>query len=204
MTELIDPLYFQELAAQKPEEVCRRALCRYDETKRAYILHAWNDEYIISPDDGRFDRMSNNNENPHEYFFLFAVYYLLRAKEVEISNEWISDKDIPGGATFFRGPHEIPTHLISRKYGNDIERLRKRCEELHGTVLDMADVAYRFIMTPRIPVAVLYWKGDDEFPPEAKILYDRTITEHLTSDIIFALAVEICTRIGNTSDKDMV
>lgn len=68
----------------------------------------------------------------------------------------------------------------------------------------MADAAYRFIVTPRIPVAVLYWKGDDEFPPEAKILYDRTITEHLTSDIIFALAVEICARIGSASDEGLI
>jgi len=203
MTELIDPLYFQELADQKPEEVCRRALCRYDEAKRAYILNAWNDEYTISPDEGRLDRISNN-ENPHEYFFLFVIYYLSRAKEVEISNEWISDKDIPGGPTFFRGPHEIPTHLISTQYGNDIERFRKRCEQLHGTVLDMADAAYRFIITPRIPVAVLYWKGDEEFPPEAKILYDKTITEHLSTDIIFALAVEICARIGNVAQEDMI
>ena len=60
----------------------------------------------------------------------------------------------------------------------------------------MADAAYRFSITAHIPVSVLYWIGDEEFPPEAKILYDRTITEHLSLDIVFALATEICTRIG--------
>ena len=39
-------------------------------------------------------------------------------------------------------------------------------------------------------------KGDDEFPAESKILFDRTIIEHLALDIIFALAVEICTRVA--------
>jgi hypothetical protein len=46
-------------------------------------------------------------------------------------------------------------------------------------------------------VAVLYWAGDDDFPPESKLLYDKTITEHLASDILFALAVEICKKIGS-------
>jgi hypothetical protein len=61
---------------------------------------------------------------------------------------------------------------------------------------NMADAAYRFQIAPRIPVAVLYWTGDEDFPAESKILYDRTIAEHLAADIIFALAVVICERIG--------
>jgi hypothetical protein len=58
----------------------------------------------------------------------------------------------------------------------------------------MADVAYRFDIVPRIPVGVLYWQGDEDFPAEAKILYDQTITAHLASDIVYALAVGICER----------
>ena len=46
-------------------------------------------------------------------------------------------------------------------------------------------------------MAALYWCGDDEFPAEAKILYDRTITEHLATDIIYALAVGVCRRLAS-------
>jgi hypothetical protein len=60
----------------------------------------------------------------------------------------------------------------------------------------MADAAYSFRITTRIPVAVLYWIGDEDFPAESKILYDRTIAENLASDIIYALAVGICERVG--------
>ena len=70
----------------------------------------------------------------------------------------------------------------------------------HGTPLDMADAAYSFNITSHISVAVLYWAGDDDFPPESKLLYDKTITEHLASDILFALAVEICKKIGSPHD----
>jgi hypothetical protein len=124
------------------------------------------------------------------------IHYLLNSKEIQISNEWISEKDIPGGTTFFRGPHEIPTNLISLRFSNDINEFKERCEHLDGIPLNMADATYSFKITPRIPVAVLYWRGDDDFPTESKILYDRTITEHLASDIIYALAVGICERLG--------
>jgi hypothetical protein len=60
----------------------------------------------------------------------------------------------------------------------------------------MADAAFSFSITPDIPVAVLYWIGDEDFPAEVKILYDRSITELLSLDILFALAVGVCARIG--------
>jgi len=197
MTHSVDAVYFKELGEQNPEDVCRRALCRYDDVKKCYTLSVWGDEYAVHPYEQTIDRISRNFQSPHEYFYLFIMHYLLRSEETELCNEWISEKDIPGGATFFRGPHEIPTNLISSRYSGDIENFRRVCEQLDGTPLDMADAAYVFRITPRIPVAVLYWDGDDEFPAESKILYDKSVTEHLASDIIFALAVDICTRIGN-------
>ena len=198
MTDFIDKIYFQDLSEQDPNVVCRRVLCRYDHGNKFYTLSVWGDEYAIYPHESRIDRITKNVQRPHDFFYLFIIYYLLKSKDIEVSGEWISEKDMPGGATFFRGPHEIPTRLICRRYRNNIEAFRKKCEQLHGLPMDMADAAYRFEITPRIPVSVLYWAGDDDFPPEAKILYDRTITEHLSADIIFSLAVEICTRIGKT------
>ena len=198
MTSLIDKIYFQELSQQDPKDVCSRVLCRYHDGNKFYTLPVWGDEYAIYPHELRINRITNNIQSPHDYFYLFIISYLLKSKDIEIDRIWISEKDIPGGATFFRGPHEIPTRLICRQYRNNIEAFKKKCEQLHGLPMDMADAAFRFEITPRIPVSVLYWAGDDDFPPEAKILYDRTITEHLSTDIIFALAVEICTRIGNT------
>ncbi len=132
----------------------------------------------------------------HDYFYLFIVHYLLKSKEIELSNEWISEKDIPGGTTFFRGPHEIPTNLVSRRFNDDVKAFKNRSQQLQGSPLNLADAAYSFKITPRIPVAVLYWRGDDDFRAEAKILYDRTIAEHLPSDIVYALAVGVCERLG--------
>ena len=198
MTDLIDRIHFQDLSERDPMDVCRRASCKYDDMNELYKLPVWGDEYGIYPNLLKINCMDNNTQRLHDYFYLFIIHYLLNSKEIAISNEWISEKDIPGGTTFFRGPHEIPTNLISLRFNNNINKFKKRCEQLHGIPLNMADAAYIFEITPRIPVAVLYWRGDDEFQAESKILYDRTIAEHLASDIIYALAVGICERLGKS------
>jgi len=196
MTYSIDISYFKELAEKNPEDLCVLALCDYDKKEKAYILSVWGEDYGIYPDDCKIVPLRKENSDINTLFDLFIIYYLLKSKEINISREWISEKDIPGGTTFFRGPHSIPTQLIERRFAKDIQGFKEICEQLSGSRIDMADAAYSFQITPRIPVAVLFWNGDDEFQPESKILFDKTITEHLTPDIIFCLAVEICQRIS--------
>ncbi len=120
-------------------------------------------------------------------------------RNAKLNGEWISEKEVPGGAAFFRGPHTIPGHLIAERYGDHLKSFDKKCRQLGGTLLEMADAAFAFSITPHLPVAVLLWEGDMEFPPEAKLLFDKTIAEQLPPDVLFSLSVEICERLGKRS-----
>jgi uncharacterized protein DUF3786 len=196
MKAAIDACHFQDLAEKDPEDVCRRALCRYDGNKGFYTLSVWGEDYCIFPEESRIMRLGDDNSNIKTFLSLFMVHYLLTAKETPISKEWISGKDIPGGSTFFRGPHEIPAYLIEKRYGDNMTGFSGACEILGGTPLDMADRAYSFRIAPRIPVAILLWKGDDEFPVKSKMLFDRSIIDHLALDIVLALAAEVIEKIA--------
>ncbi len=195
MADLIAPIHYRELADKDPETVCRRVGCCYDKDKQCYELEVWGDVYNIYPHEHRIACQGRNSQTLHEYLSIFIVHYLLTTVEAAIEDEWISEKDIPGGPTFFRGPHAIPTDLITRTYQNDIAVFDRRCIALHGEAVEMGDTAFRFQITERLPVVVLYWQGDDDFPPEARMLFDRSICKFLALDVVFALAVEICARM---------
>jgi hypothetical protein len=196
MTEIIDKSYFVELEDANPETLCRKGRCNYIADMHQYSIEVWGDQYLFDLTNSKIEHVVATGPPPHQYFDLFVMYYLLRAKDILLSGEWVSEKDLPGGPTFFRGPHRIPTDLISQRFENDLQEFKTWCENLGGTPIEMADAAFCFSITPDIPVAVLYWIGDEDFPAEAKILYDRSITELLSLDILFALAVGVCARIG--------
>ena len=196
MASIVDNIFFQDLSAQDPAKVCRRAQCQYDNHHRCYIISLWGEAHRIYPHEARIEPVVEPRVPFPEYFDLFMVHYLLHAQATKMDNAWISEKDIPGGTTFFRGPHAIPTHLVADRFDNQIVRFQEQCTSLKGTSLDMADAAFVFQIVPRIPVAVLYWARDDEFPTETKLLYDRSIAHHLALDIIYALSVGTCQRIA--------
>ncbi len=195
MADLIDKGHFSALAQMDPHDVCRRALCTYDTNLKCYNLPVWQNHYLIYPEISQITS-SVTAAPSHEYMDLFAIHYLLTAREISPDGSWISEKDMPGGVTFFRGPHEIPTSLIADRVNNSAEAFRSLCIRHGGLPLEMADASFVFHITKRISVAVLYWTGDDEFPAEAKILYDNNLPRHFALDIVYALAVGTCNVLG--------
>ncbi len=195
MNSIMNNDYFYELAQKDPKEICRRALCAYDTKNKNYILSVWGEDFSITPHECKIIRIQNNNLVTDEFLGVFIAHYLLNAKKSEIKKEWISEKDIPGGPIFFRGMHKIPTPHIVKKYGDDFQKFNHVCQQHHGIPLDMADAAYSFRIAPRIPVLLQFWEKGDELMAECKMLFDRSISDHLALDVIFGLSVVICRRI---------
>ena len=195
MPDLIDHLHFTKLAALDPTEVCARTGASHDQNTNAYTLPFWTGACQISVDERRASWAVGTPQLP-DYLTLVAVHCLLSAQTIRPSGRWVSEKDLPGGATFFRGPHAIPTTLITSMAHDSIPTFTSRCLTLGGTTLAMADAACAFTITEQLPVAVLYWAGDEEFPAEARLLFDETIIDHFHLDIVYALAVGVAETIG--------
>lgn len=198
MPELINPDHYNELAKLDPADVCKRALCEYDDVKNCYILDVLGSKYRIYPGQQTIE-CAGHPDPENDFLSLFAIHYLLTCIETSPGDEWISEKDMVGGVTFFRGPHLIPTGLIADNLDDSLEQFALLREKFNGKSLDMADAAFSFKVTDRIPMALLYWQGDEDFPAEAKLLYDSSLPRHFALDIVFALAVGVCEKFSKTN-----
>lgn len=191
MSDYLDASHWKMLAEADPAMLCRRGRCRHDADSGSFIIRLWGSEYRIEPRRGEIAR-EDRGPLPHPYFNVFIVSYLLLQDEIEVAGEWVSEKDFPGGATFFRGPHLLPTKILADGYGDDLEAFAQRCQDLGGAKLPLADAAYAFTIAADLPVAVLYWIGDADFPAEAKVLFDRSLIARLPLDVVYSLGVTIC------------
>jgi len=196
MSDPIDKTIFLDLKSMDPEEVVFRTGCKFDKTRGQYSLEVWGQRYFVNPDKCEVTPEGKGLKTYHDFLYLFILYFLIKSKKMIPTGEWVSYKDIPGGEGFFRGPHAIPVESITEKFQDDLEFFKTECKNKGGIPLDLADAGFAFEITPSIPVAVLYWQGDDDFPSEVKLLLDRTIEQHLPLDIIYTLAVEVCLTLG--------
>ncbi len=195
MADYVDKRLFADLASADPQQVIS-ADCRYLKDEKNYSVNVWGEQYVVSPL-GETITLTEIIAEHHDMMFVFVVNYLLAEKKSSPQGEWISEKDLVGGVTFFRGPHEVPTHYITQVFGDNLVHFRRSCENLGGTPIDMADVAFAFPLVDSIQAALLYWHGDEDFPAACKVLLDSSVN-HLALDIIYALLTGICLRVGKS------
>ncbi|HCY85234.1 MAG TPA: hypothetical protein DHV36_08885 [Desulfobacteraceae bacterium] len=194
--DTVAPVHFDDLKRKDPGEVCRHTGAGFNPDTGQYTLDAWQRSFIADPACRNVHISDGDPVLKMDYAALFIVHYLLGATDAAVAGEWVSEKDIPGGAAFFRGPHTLPTREIGDRFGDDLDGFKERCRALGGRPLDMADASFAFDIAPKIPVAVLVWQGDEDFGAEAKLLFDRSISAHLALDIIYALAVMVCREVA--------
>ena len=68
-------------------------------------------------------------------------------------------------------------------FGERPELLVKLAGEAYGaTPLDQGDVSVLISPLPLVRLALIIWRGDDEFPPDGNILFDRNILKLLSAE----------------------
>jgi len=194
-----DAFHWDRLSALHPTDVCNRTEAIYHPAQEGFLLPVYNLRYLILPKEKNILRMGWNDkpvaETLHPYFYLMVLVYLTEAKDIKPAHTWISEKDLKGGSTFFRGPHRLEVEELVNLSGKDPEVFLKIGKRLGGSEILYGDKGFALEVFPKVPLAYILWKGDSEFPPRISVLFDSTIESHLPLDIIWCMVAETSRRL---------
>jgi hypothetical protein len=191
-------IYWESLAKAGPNAVCHRSGATYSEERRGYFLPVLNQKYLILPEEKKIYCMKGDfceEETLRDYFYLMVLLYLLQAQEGEPTHTWISEKELKGGTTFFRGPHALRTEELKNAFGKSPDVFLEAGKRLGGVELLFGDKAISLMVFPKVPLAYVLWKEDAEFPAQVTVMFDSTIQKHFSLDGIWCLVAEITERL---------
>jgi hypothetical protein len=190
--------YWKRLIQADPEEICARSSAGYLTERKGYTLPVLNRNYLILPHEKKILGVQGNSfveERLRDHFYLMVLLYLLDCQKEEPSRTWISEKDLKGGTTFFRGPHALPVKDLERVFGKDPEAFWQAGLRLGGMELLFGDKAFALTVFPRVPLGYVLWKEDEEFPPRITVMFDSTIQKHFSLDGIWCMVSEVSQRL---------
>lgn len=132
---------------------------------------------------------------------ILMLHYLGNARGTPSSGKLIGFKQLPGGC-FEHGSfsREVLTPLLER-FGKEPERLATAAENLGGSRVSYGDVAVSIKAFPRVSVIIVLWRGDDEFAPNASVLFDRTVTDYLSTEDMTVLCERIVEKLAHFGEK---
>ena len=123
------------------------------------------------------------------------LHYLLTADGTPLAHRWISLREVEGGRFYFQAFQGYSGDKLIKYFGNDICGFRQAAERAGGERRDLGDAAYAFWALPRVPLVVIYWLGDEEFPPTAQVLFDASADHYLPVDVLAVLGGQLCDMI---------
>ncbi|MCG6879770.1 MAG: DUF3786 domain-containing protein [Deltaproteobacteria bacterium] len=181
----------KELTGEDPKKIAFRSGAEYIEERNGemgFSINFLNRKILISWPDLNFSTGTDKEEVPIQQQVLL-LHYLNITEDAEILGEWIAYQEVPDGKFYLDAFVRRAKNPMLHGFGNNPELLVKLAGEAYGaTPLSQGDVAVRIQALPLVPVALILWRGDDEFPPEGTILFDKSVPKVLSAEDIAWLA----------------
>ena len=126
---------------------------------------------------------------------IMVLHYLIRGDGTPEKGDLIPYKEIPGGL-MYAGVFErrMVTPLLD-VFGQAPERFLEAGLAMGGETAALGDVSFSLRVLPRVPVTLVLWKGDEEFPPWIQVLFDRSVDRYLSLEDIVVLGEMISKRL---------
>ena len=134
------------------------------------------EEAVVDLAQQRVFRAAAPAEEPGFRLCLISLLYLLYVDTAALGPP-LSPLELPGATTFFqsRGPHAIPSAPLEERFGRDLTGFYQVGALLGAERRTSGDGALAFQVFPRLPVEVILWEADEEFPAQVSF----TVPSHL-------------------------
>ena len=94
-----------------------------------------------------------------------------------ITDRWVNL--VSSGSAFHRDLQEDVRDPDAVRFDRDPAGFCAACEALKGERMESADISYAIELVDGLKVLVQLWHGDEEFPPNLRILWDENALRYL-------------------------
>jgi hypothetical protein len=182
------------LAVLRPRDVCGAAGVSFDDAARSYRILSFGSEFIVTPGTRTITtidpRAAMFLDRYKDFFRLSVLWYLTSAKNILPTNRLIRPIDVKGGQRFFSGTHVLPLDRIEERFSRDKNAFIERGLRFGAEIFRAGDAAIRLYPLPRVPVTIILWLQDEEYPARVTLFFDSTVDFQLAlSDIVWSVAM---------------
>jgi hypothetical protein len=179
----------EELTQRNPKGVASRSRSQYvfEEGKEGLVVPYFGQPRRVTWPEVTVTPAEGGGELPLTEQILI-LHYLQNTSGMEPEGVNIDFKQVPQGGFYWSAFVSRAQKPLLMTFGSDPDFYLEVATAMGGAPQSLGDAAARFLAFPLVPITHVLWRGDEEFDPEASILFDSTIPGHLPTEDIAALA----------------
>lgn len=145
--------------------------------------------------------ISFESPKPLTLFTRLNIYTLLWycTDSASFKGDWLPFRSLKDASPFGPAFQRTVIDVFARTFSGHTTELELAFQRLNGKKLSHSDVGYQLDAFACIPVRFLFWDGDEEFPAQANILFDRGSVDFIHVESLVSIASEGLTLLTEAS-----
>ncbi|MBI5564203.1 MAG: DUF3786 domain-containing protein [Chloroflexi bacterium] len=180
------------LGALTPEEIVARSGCTFEGDGR-YRLEFAGRMYAI--DQSFTVRRADTGDEAASFTQSIILMYLATADGTPSFAHWISFHELPDGQFYEQAFRGYSGEELIRGLQSNLEAFQRAALKLNGESIGLGDAAFVFRILPRLRLAVVMYAGDEDFPAQARVLFEATAPRYLSTDGLAILGGQLVGQI---------
>ncbi len=107
----------------------------------------------------------------------FLLRYLLEGKSILPTGQWKTFREMPWGELYIKPYTGRVLTRAAFTFGTRVEAFAKAAAAMGAESVNHGDAGFRFRLIGDYSMQILVWAGDDEFPPNAQVLYSDNFAD---------------------------
>ena len=112
----------------------------------------------------------------------FLLRYLLESRDVPWNGNWKTFREMPWGEMYIKPYTGRVLTRAAFTFGTRVEAFRAACGKMGAEPVPHGDAGFRFRLVGDYQMQILVWEGDDEFPPNAQVLYSDNFADGFAAE----------------------
>ena len=112
----------------------------------------------------------------------FLLRYLLECRDVTWNGEWKTFREMPWGEMYITPYTGRVLTRAAFTFGFRTAAMKAAAEKMGAEAVKHGDAGYLFELVSGYRMQLLVWEGDDEFPPNAQVLYSDNFAEGFSAE----------------------
>ena len=112
----------------------------------------------------------------------FLLRYLLESRQTAWAGEWKTFREMPWGEMYIKPYTGRVLTRAAFTFGFKTAAMKAACEKMGGIPVKHGDAGYQFDLIGGYKMQILVWEGDEEFPPNAQVLYSDNFAQGFAAE----------------------
>ena len=171
--------YEERFRTLEPQEAASRTGAKWD--GKEFYVNLLGREFAISHPDYAI-RALDGGKLPPLPTQTFLLRYLLESREAAWAGGWKTFREMPWGEMYIKPYTGRVLTRAAFTFGTRVAAFRAAAEKMGAVPLKHGDAGYQFDLIGGYQMQILVWEGDDEFPPNAQVLYSDNFAEGFAAE----------------------